>query len=407
MVRELDIKVVCVGAANTGKTTFLRYWETGESPLRLSTTIQMEFHRREMSIVVPSPAYFEQRLRRAEALSTTAAAAGKEPSGERQTRHQEDAAGRRCSGNERDNVHSCAPPHDLRRLCASTTDQRSTVAGGGGCSSSSSSSGSRSYALLQNPFGSAYAIAPPRLPPFYATSSARGGTASRRGAGVASHDVEQEGEDQWSLLEAPAIVKVWDIQGQESTKRMTRVFYTGASAVLIFCEMSNSIDTLTSALSWRSDVAQKIHIPKGKPSTNPTTPPPFGRDTAARGKRIPQQQSEETENPPCWLVINKYDLLASLTSPPTWASHAALDELCASHGFAGWSYAAGRRGVNVEAVVRAVIAAAVDRFPQQFSRVWDNDGVGADPSESGGADTVVLRTRMRPQQRPSGGCCSK
>ncbi|RNE98166.1 putative ras-related protein rab [Trypanosoma rangeli] len=406
MTRELDIKVVCVGAANTGKTTFLRYWETGESPLHLSTTIQMEFHRREMCIVVPSAAYFEQRHRPAGALNTTVDAAHKECHEDQQTQHKEDTVGSRCGDTCKGNVHSCVQSHGVQRHLASSTEHISTVSGVRRCSAGSS--GGRSYAFLQNPFGSEYAIAPPQLPPFYAMASACGGTTSRCGSTLTGNDVQQEGEAQWSLLDVPAIVKVWDIQGQESTKRMTRVFYTGAIAVLIFCEMSNGIDTLTSALSWRSDVAQKIHISKGKLSNTSTkAPSPHGGDSAARGKRSLQQLNEETENPPCWLVINKYDLLAGLTSPPTWASHAALDELCARHGFAGWSYAAGRRGVNVEAVVRAVIAAAVDRFPQLFSRVWDNSGVGADPNDSGGAGTVVLRTRRRPQQHQRNGCCSK
>ncbi|KEG08437.1 putative ras-related protein rab, partial [Trypanosoma grayi] len=365
VARELDIKVVCVGAANTGKTTFLRYWETGECPLHLSTTIQMEFHRREMSIAVPPSAYFEPNSCTETTETTTTMAS---PPCDEGTAPKGDEA---CTVG--------ALPVPFTESVAVEGNSSSGGGGGGGSRSSTGEftfrrrrsptpvglssnalAGSSSYAVLQNPFGDEYAITPPRLPAFYPAAMA-GRSGSTRSSSRTTGGGE-EGEIEWPLTHVPAIVKVWDIQGQESTKKMTRIFYTGAMAVIIFCEMSSNIESLTSALSWKSDVAQKIFVPQGgKPR----------RSSSSSGASKCQQQQQEKgdgegdANPPCWLVVNKYDLLAGLPSPPSWASHAALDEVCARHGFAGWSYAAGRRGVNVEAVVRAVIAAAVERFPQQ------------------------------------------
>ncbi|EKF38777.1 ras-related protein rab, putative [Trypanosoma cruzi marinkellei] len=412
-MREIDIKLVCVGAANTGKTTFLRCWETGDAPVHLSTTIQMEFHRREMSIAVPSPVYFEQKNRSAEEFKMTASTHSENnnaPGGNNQSLHREVVLG--CSGgnsNKKDSTHNSALPSSWR-FSRNLNEERlfsSSV------SKEYSNNGSRNsmHGIPHNPFGSDYAILPPQIPPPHLNVFPSGGSTGKRICSLFyDKDMKNENEGKWPLVHVPAIVKVWDIQGQESTKKMTRIFYTGAIAVLIFCEMSDNMDSLISALSWKSDVAQKIHIPKEKSLLASSTSPSFEGKSDARDENLPRGQIEEieSENPPCWLVVNKYDLLSSLASPPEWASHAALDELCARHGFAGWSYAIGRRGVNVEAVVQAVIFAAMKRFPHKFTWVWRKETIHVTPSGKGnGVDPVVLRTARQLKKHQRRGCCSK
>ncbi|EAN84659.1 putative ras-related protein rab [Trypanosoma cruzi] len=421
-MREIDIKLVCVGAANTGKTTFLRCWETGNPPMHLSTTIQMEFHRREMSIAVPSPVYFEKKNRSVEEFKMTTSknfVGDNALDGNDERLHREDAFG--CSSisgdnsnnnkSNRDNAHNIAQPCSLPFFRNENGERLLSSSVGKGNGNNGNSNSNSSHGFPHNPFGSEYVLLPPRIPPPHLKAFPNSSSTGRRICSLFyENDVKNEKEGKWPLVHVPAIVKVWDIQGQESTKKMTRIFYTGAIAVLIFCEMSNSMDSINSALSWKSDVEQKIHIPKEKSLLVSSTPPAIGGKFDTRGGNSSKGQIEEieSENPPCWLVVNKYDLLSGFASPPEWASHAALDELCARHGFAGWSYAVGRRGVNVEAVVQAVIFAAMERFPRKFTWVWENETIHVSSNGKGsGVDPVVLRTRKRLKQHQRSGCCSK
>ncbi|KAH9598621.1 Small GTPase [Trypanosoma melophagium] len=401
--KELDIKIVCVGAANTGKTTFLRYWESGETPLHLSTTIQMEFHRREMTITVPSYSYYERQQCFEEASATNT----NTDNNNNNNNNTGDNEHSKSSSNQECKVHS---------RHASQTATRSPIfipppsLSSGNHNWNNTNKSSNNYNGLQNPFGDGYRIIPPRMPSFYYTP-----VTNSNGSSNSRNSEKDNASLGWSLSQVPAIVKVWDIQGQECTKKMTRIFYTGAIAVLIFCEISSSMDSLENALSWKSDVEQKIFIPTTKPS-NSTSRDSIKRNTPPYPYQQAKHHSDETQqkggcvenadyaNPPCWLVVNKYDLLPALPTPPTWASHLALDDWCERHRFAGWTYTAGRRGVNVEAVMQALIAEAVGRFPQQFCILSDNNNNNSNNSDN---IAVVPRTRNRQQKRREGGCCSK
>ncbi|ORC87552.1 putative ras-related protein rab [Trypanosoma theileri] len=397
--KELDIKVVCVGAANTGKTTFLRYWESGECPLHLSTTIQMEFHRREMTIAVPSYAYYEKSHRCEEASSSS-------------VNNNNNSSYQECK------VRSQHSSHKTTQLPIPTTPPSISSGNNNWNNGNSSSSNSNNYSSLQNPFGDDYRIIPPSMPSFYTPAtycSSRSDSDNNNNNNNNDNGDKDNEQVEWSLTHVPAIVKVWDIQGQESTKKMTRIFYTGAIAVLIFCEISSSSDSLANALSWKNDVEQKIFIPKTKWPNSTSRNPVHQKQQKQQQEKQEKGESMEKEeyaNPPCWLVVNKYDLLSLLPTPPLWASHTALDHWCAQHDFAGWTYTAGRRGINVEAVMQALIAEAVRRFPQQFSIVSgkrNNSGNHTNDDDDDNDDdmAIVPRTRNRQYKRPEGGCCSK
>jgi GTPase SAR1 family protein len=171
-----------------------------------------------------------------------------------------------------------------------------------------------------------------------------------------------------------AIVKVWDIQGQDQSKIMTRTFYSRAVGALIFCELTKEPESLEQALLWKKDVCEKVFVTRADKSE---------------------------ENPPCWLVVNKYDLLKDMptSSYPAWASRQQLDQFCEANGFFGWSYAAGLKGLNVRETVEALVAASISRFPAEIRSL----------SQAGQSQVGVnmQRTRLQQKQEDKGCACKK
>lgn len=294
---EVTLKLLCVGAASTGKSTFLKYWETKEVHHIVRTTIQMEFHKQEMDIFLPPPGGFEANPSSSPmimASSSNFAQTDGTPSG------------------------SSSPT-----LGGSVTKRASSVA------------------------GNCYRLATPEVRTNYGPLTDR-----RR-----------------------AIVKVWDIQGQESTKLMTRIFYTGAVGALIFCELTNTPESLESAVLWKQDIDAKVRVPKADGSGE--------------------------QGIPCWLVANKYDLIKDMPNGvgPSWATRQLLDQFAAQHGFVGWSYAAGLKGINVSETVASLVGKCVERFPEEIR----NQTMAPPSGQSGG---VVLQRTRRPQKQDNG-CCNR
>jgi GTPase SAR1 family protein len=297
---ELNLKLVCVGAANTGKSTFLKYWETKESHLMMRTTINMEFHKQEMDILLPAKdAVLVQPTRDSQGVvdaTTMSSFFRSEPS-------------KASSGS----LFS-APPQSSNAAVAS-------------------------HEAASNKAGPHYRITAPAIPEYSPCETQR------------------------------AIVKVWDIQGQESTKSLTRVFYQGAIGALVFCEINSSPETLESAALWKRDINGKVFVTRGDKSEEPV---------------------------PCWLVVNKYDKLKDMPAPPPWASRPSIDAFAAEHGFVGWSYAAGQRGLNVAETVQGLVAKCIEIFPEEIRR--QSGGAG------GGSGPMVQRTRRH--VKPNQACCN-
>ena len=96
--------------------------------------------------------------------------------------------------------------------------------------------------------------------------------------------------------------------------------------------------------------------------------------------------------------MNKYDLLKDMPSAayPAWASRQHLDQFCEQHGFVGWSYAAGLKGINVKETVEALVAASIARFPSEIRNL----------SQAGQSQGGLNMQRTRRQQKPANtGCC--
>jgi GTPase SAR1 family protein len=299
---EVTLKIICVGAAATGKTTFLKFWEMKkESPAHsVRTTISMEFHKHEMDISLPPP-------------------------------------------NVAPSISSFLPPEQTH----SDADPSST---------------SSSPNLAQNPSAN------------FSRENSMGGSESRRGS-VAPYRLaaplvrDNFGPDTETRR---AIVKVWDIQGQEHSKTMTRGFYGGALGAMVFCELTTHTESLDAAVLWKKDIDSKVWVAKGD-----------GRE----------------EKIPCWLVVNKYDVIKDLPAPqcPTWATHQALDAFVKLHGFVGWSYASGMKGVNVLDTVKAAVSRCVERFPEEIRNVAS----GAAPAASSG---ILLQRPRKPTEKKRE-CC--
>jgi GTPase SAR1 family protein len=298
---EVTLKIVCVGAAASGKSTFLKFWETNQQHHHLRSTIQMEFHKLEMDVELPladNPAAVQ--------AITSYKALG--------------------SGNN-SSALAASDPQSGANLGSSLVSSSSFLRG-------------QSSGALTSPTLS-YKLTVPELPQY-------GGCSENR----------------------RAIVKVWDIQGQENTKFMTRPFYSGAVGALVFCEITQTPDSLDSAVLWKKDICQKVFV---------------------------QRADKSEENPPCWLVVNKYDVLKDMppASYPAWASRQQLDQFCEANGFSGWSYAAGLKGLNVKETVEALVAASIARFPAEIRSL----------SQAGQAQGVNMQ-RTRRQQKPADtGCC--
>lgn len=172
-----------------------------------------------------------------------------------------------------------------------------------------------------------------------------------------------------------AIVKVWDIQGQDSVMSLTRVFYAGAMGALVFCQLQSSTTSLDAAVRWKEDIDKKVLINRaGNGGTQPI---------------------------PCWLVVNKYDLLKDMTAPPEWATRQKLDEFVIKYGFVGWSYASGfGKGVNVSETVAACVSRCVELFPQEIRAV-----ASSAPNLLLGNSGAHIRTRRAPKANAP--CCGK
>lgn len=300
---EVNLKLLCVGAASTGKSTFLKFWETKESHQGIRTTIQMEFHKQEMDVALPPP------------YGLPSPPAATQPSEDRDTNAVSSSFTNvgASSGLLRENS-SVVQPSETKRTMSAMAPFRLTVP------------------EIRTNFGP--------------------GTELRR-----------------------AIVKVWDIQGQESTKMMTRIFYTGAVGALVFCELQSSSDSLDSAVLWKHDIDSKV--------------------------RVVRNDGSGDQPIPCWLVVNKYDLVKDLppTSCPSWASRSMLDAFVATHGFVGWSYAAGLKGVNVPETVAALVSKCVERFPEEIRAL-----AAASPAQGNGG-VHLQRTRRVP--KPNNSCCNR
>ncbi|CUG93116.1 ras-related GTP-binding protein, putative [Bodo saltans] len=306
---EVTLKIICVGAAATGKTTFLKFWETNkESPAHsVRTTISMEFHKHEMDIALPPP-------------------------------------------NVAPSITSFLPPEQNH----TDTDPSST---------------SSSPNLTQQPSGANFSRENSIV-----RENSIGGSESRRGSVAPYRLAAPLVRDNFGpeTEQRRAIVKVWDIQGQEHSKTMTRGFYSGALGAMVFCELASHTDSLDAAVLWKKDVDSKVWVSKGD-----------GRE----------------EKIPCWLVVNKYDVIKDLPAPqcPTWATHQALDAFVKAHGFVGWSYASGLKGVNVLDTVRAAVSRCAERFPEEIRNVAS----GAGPAASNG----ILLQRPRKQAEKKRDCC--
>lgn len=308
MEGEVTLKVICVGAASTGKTTFLKFWETKkEIPAHsVRTTISMEFHKHEMDIFLPAP-------------------------------------------NVAPSASSFLPPQQLS------------------CEDSLSSSAS-SPNLAQSPSGNNFS----RENSIVRESSVGGSETRRNSVAPYRFVVPRTRTDFGAGTECRrAIVKVWDIQGQEQSKIMTRNFYSGALGAMVFCELTSHTDSLDAAVLWKKDIDSKVHVAKGD-----------GRE----------------EPIPCWLVVNKYDIIKDVPPPscPPWATHQALDQFVMAHGFVGWSYASGLKGVNVLETVSAVVSRCAERFPEEIRNVASGPG----PSAGG-----ILLQRPRKPAGKKADCC--
>jgi len=270
---EVTLKLVCVGAAATGKTTFLKYWETSVPHAHVRTTIQMEFHKLEMAVTIP----LDETAFSALPLATKSSA-------------------------------SFSPP--ARTLSAPPA--------------------------ATNP--SQYKLLPPDFP------TCQGGEERR------------------------AIVKVWDIQGQDRTRTMTRPFYQGALGALVFCDIANQ-ESLEQAILWKKDICSKIFVTR---------------------------MDKSEENPPCWLVVNKHDMLKDITPLPLFFSRPSLDAFCLQNGFAGWCYASGLKGQNVHESIKALVATSIALFPHEI-RNQTMAGTTATPG--------AVRTRK--EKKKESGCCDR
>ena len=294
---EVTLKIVCVGAAASGKSTFLKFWETNQQHHHLRSTIQMEFHKLEMDVELPladTPAGVKDLIKEGPKLKGTPLSA------------------------------------------TSATDP---TAGGSSLVSTSSFLRVQTSGVLSPTLS--YKLTVPELPNYGDSCEIR-----------------------------RAIVKVWDIQGQENTKFMTRPFYSGAVGALVFCEITQTPDSLDSAVLWKHDICQKVFV---------------------------QRADKSEENPPCWLVVNKFDVLKDMpaTNYPAWASRQHLDQFCDQNGFVGWSYAAGLKGINVKETVEALVAASIARFPSEIRNL----------SQAGQTQGINMQ-RTRRQVKPANtGCC--
>lgn len=298
--REVELKVICVGAAATGKTTFLKYWEKRDSAQAVKTTIGMELHKHEMDVYLPAP----------------------------------DVA---------PSVSTFLPPQQT------PTDDLAA--------SSSSST------FTQNQSGL-----------FVREGSQVVGNSETKRNGLAPYrlTVPTTRTDYGPGTECrSAIVKIWDIQGQEHSKTMTRGFYSGAICALIFCDLTSHTDSLEGAVLWKLDVDNKV--------------------------RVIKLDGSGEHSIPCWLVVNKYDLIkdAPIGSCPPWATRQMLDQFVVKHNFVGWSYASGLRGTNVVETVSAALSRTAERFPEEIRNV------ASDPPATGG---VLLHRPRRPEKKTSD-CC--
>lgn len=214
----------------------------------------------------------------------------------------------------------------------------------------------------------------------------------------------------------PLHVQCWDIQGQEHSRNMTRTYYADAFAALVFVDITRPA-SLADAVLWRGDIISKVFVKtasdasiegKGGPSKASAIPPsrhgkggrPANSGNTKEGSPGTSHGDAEEECPiPCWLVLNKCDLLDPKThqfpSREAWQAQTSeyrdLDDFCARTGFVGWSLASGTRDINVNGTMERVIQMCCNQFPREIYR---HSTKGKQP---------FLQPKQKPKQKKE--CC--
>ena len=234
----------------------------------------------------------------------------------------------------------------------------------------------------------------------------------------------------------PLHVQCWDIQGQEHSRNMSRTYYTDAMAALVFVDAGRP-ESLADAVLWREDIVAKVFVKTATDAsieaanlqqqqqqqsasaamsrqrarrTNMQPPSVVGRAAnSAAANVLPSPfagsgasyDREEEAQIPCWLVINKCDLLDPKThqfpSRDSWdaqtgGAYKDLDDFCEKTGFIGWSFASATQNINVNGIMERVIQQCCNQFPREIHRF-----------STRGKQSMLQLPKPRPKQQKK--CC--
>jgi small GTP-binding protein len=141
-------------------------------------------------------------------------------------------------------------------------------------------------------------------------------------------------------------LQIWDIAGQDYAPHVSHVFFRGAYAAVIACDITSE-RSYEVAAQWKHDIDAKVFFP----------------GTAT--------------NIPCILLLNKCDMGSSHMTGEQ------LDAFCQQHGFiAGWYEVSARTGHNLAVAFEALLKQIV-RMDEERSKNPNLSAITGSPAQNG------------------------
>uniref|UniRef100_A0A7S1PP35 Ras-related protein Rab n=1 Tax=Neobodo designis TaxID=312471 RepID=A0A7S1PP35_NEODS len=151
-------------------------------------------------------------------------------------------------------------------------------------------------------------------------------------------------------------LQIWDIAGQDYAPHVSHVFFRGAFAAVVACDITSE-RSYEVAAQWKRDIDAKVFFP-GTP-----------------------------KNIPCVIMLNKCDMGGSHMSDEQ------LDAFCAEHKFIGWFAVSAKTGENLDTAFEALL---------KKIRQMDEDrqkATGPQPVKATGAQPVDVS--RKPTEKPA------